>query len=129
MPLYLNLLPYILDEYSSDLFYIPFILMIKNLALIVACLSIGFLVSWWKPIFSTKAAKCASPFAILLFIVMIILNFTKYMAGGIFTKNTLLVMLASGPMGAAISYLITVRAEKQNVFITRSPGQPCTRCF
>ena len=37
----------------------------------------------------------------------VILNMVKYYPFGILTKNTLIVMIVIGPMGAAISYIIT----------------------
>ena len=66
MPAYLELLPYILEDYTDDAFDIPFVDLAQNLALIVGCLIIGFAVSWWKPEFSAKAARIISPITYLI---------------------------------------------------------------
>jgi len=49
-----------------------------------------------------------SPLTLILMLVMVVLNMVKYKPYGIFTQNTLIVMIVAGPMGGAVSYFLTV---------------------
>mgnify|MGYP000372566043 CR=1 FL=1 len=66
MPAYLELLPFIVEEYGTEMFAIPFVDLLYNLALIVGCLIIGFGCSYWKPQLSAKIAKFITPVTYLI---------------------------------------------------------------
>lgn len=108
MPAYLELLPYILSDYSDELFEIPFIDLVQNLALVIGCLLIGFTAAWFKPEASAKSARIVTPVSYAIVCTMVIINFVKYSAFGILTKQSLIVMIVIGPMGAFLSYFVTL---------------------
>ena len=70
MPAYLQLLPYLINDYNPNLFEIPYVELVKNLALIAGCLCLGFIFNWWRPKESAKAARILSPITYAILAIM-----------------------------------------------------------
>ncbi|CBY33655.1 unnamed protein product [Oikopleura dioica] len=126
MPAFMELLPFIVDlGDNKDLFKIPFAAIGENLGIICGALIVGIFISYLQQEIAAKASKIMTPIGYLYVICCAVISLVKFFPYGIITRNILIFAFLNGPIGGALSYLLSYPLGKASNKLTKTKSAKC----